>query len=256
MTKLIDILRALVGEMRCRLFDWRHHVHTCGNVELEELTITSENMHHGVFYEPTHPKLLFEVLSSLDISYERYALVDLGSGKGRVLLVASEFPFLEVRGVEFARELHECARENIRQYRSGAQKTRNVWSIHGDAIELEFPTSPFVLFLNNPFGPAVLVPILRRLRQTLTIHPRDVIIVYATPRYGDLIERETMLTCVERSRYHNTYRTRRPTDTRACSAVSATVPQYQMRKAYSTTSGVDPPQVDPRSASPRRTTKR
>jgi hypothetical protein len=47
MTKLIDILRTLVAEMRCRLFDWRHHVHTCGNVELEELTITSENMHHG-----------------------------------------------------------------------------------------------------------------------------------------------------------------------------------------------------------------
>jgi hypothetical protein len=49
---------------------------------------------------------------------------------------------------------------------------------------------------------------------------------------------------------------RRPTDTRACSAVSTTVPQYQMRKAHSTTSGDDPPQVDPRSASPRRRTKR
>ena len=120
--------------------------------------------------------------------------------------MASEFPFLEVRGVEFARELHESARENIRQYRSGSQKSRNVGSIYGDAIELEFPTSPFVLFLNNPFGPAVLVPILRRLRETLTTCPRDVIIVYAAPRHGDLVERETMLMCVERSRYHNTYR--------------------------------------------------
>jgi len=63
-----------------------------------------------------------------------------------------------------------------------------------------------VLFLHNPFGPAVLVPILRRLRKTLMNHPRDVIIVYAAPRHGDLIEREAMLMCVERSRYHNTYR--------------------------------------------------
>src|SRR5882724_1639171 len=38
---------------------------------------------------------------------------------------------------------------------------------------------------------------------------------------------------------------RRPTDTRACSAVSKTVPQYQMRQAHSTTPGEDPPQVAP-----------
>jgi hypothetical protein len=49
---------------------------------------------------------------------------------------------------------------------------------------------------------------------------------------------------------------RRPTDTRACSAVSTTVPQYQLRKAYSTTPGEDPPQVAPRSTPPRRTKKR
>jgi hypothetical protein len=36
---------------------------------------------------------------------------------------------------------------------------------------------------------------------------------------------------------------RRPTDTRSCSAVSTTVPQYQMRQARSTTPGDDPPQV-------------
>jgi len=45
---------------------------------------------------------------------------------------------------------------------------------------------------------------------------------------------------------------RRPTDTRPCSAVSKTVPQYQMRQAHSTTPGEDPPQVDPRSTPPRK----
>ncbi len=49
---------------------------------------------------------------------------------------------------------------------------------------------------------------------------------------------------------------RRPTDTRACSTVSTMVPQYQMRKAHSTTPGEDPPQVAPRSTPPRKTRKR
>ena len=201
------MLRAMVGEARCRLFDWRHRVRTCGIVGLNALTIKGDNARHGVFYQPSHPKFLFEILGALDIDYERYSFVDLGSGKGRALLVASEFPFLEVLGVEFARELHETACDNIRRYRSASRRSRNVYSIHGDAIDFEFPTGPLVLFLANPFGPGVLVPVLRRLRASLASHPRDAIILYAAPFHSDLVEQETRLTCVERSVYHNTYRT-------------------------------------------------
>ena len=76
------MLRTIVGEARCRLFDWRHRVHTCGIVGLNTLTIKSDNARHGVFYHPSHPKFLFEILAALDIDYERYSFVDLGSGKG------------------------------------------------------------------------------------------------------------------------------------------------------------------------------
>jgi len=48
----------------------------------------------------------------------------------------------------------------------------------------------------------------------------------------------------------------RPPGPRPCSAVSKTVPQYHMRQAHSTTPGEDPPQVDPRSTTPRMTRKK
>jgi len=200
-------LRTLVGEARCRAFDWRHKVRTCGIVNLDRLTIKGNNARHGVFYHPSHPKFLFEVLGALGVDYKRYTFVDLGSGKGRALLVASEFAFREVLGVEFARELHERACENIRRYRSASQKTRNVRSLHDDAITFEFPLTPLVILLANPFGPGVLVPVLRSLHASLASHPRDAIILYSAPNHGELIERETTLSCVERSVYHNTYRT-------------------------------------------------
>jgi hypothetical protein len=47
----------------------------------------------------------------------------------------------------------------------------------------------------------------------------------------------------------------RPPDPRPCSAVSKTVPRYQLRKAHSTTPGQDPPQ-GPGHIPPRRTKKR
>ncbi len=203
---LLDAVRSFVGEARCRAFDWRHRVRTCGDAKLEVLTILGGNARHGVFYHPTRPKLVFAVLESLDIDYERYHFVDLGSGKGRVLLIASEFPFQEICGVEFARELHEIACENIRRYRSSSQKCKKIRSIHGDAAAFELPARPLVLYLANPFGPGVLVPVLRNLQRSLERDPRDVILLYAAPFHDPLVETETMLRRVERSMYHNAYR--------------------------------------------------
>lgn len=209
---LTDLLRNVVGEARCRVFDWRHGVRTCGTANLDALTIAGDNVSHGVFYHPSHPKFLFEVLGALDIDYQQYAFVDLGSGKGRVLLVASEFPFREIVGVEFARELHEIACENIRKYRSASQKCKQVQSRHGDATEFEFPAGPLVLYLANPFGPGVLVPVLRNLQESLASEPRDIILVYTAAFHDNLVERETSLKCIERSTYHNTYRVPPPKD--------------------------------------------
>jgi hypothetical protein len=203
---LTDVLRNAVGKARCRIFDWQHGVRTCGDANLSNLTLVGDNADHGVFYHPAHPKFLFEVFSSLKIDYPSYTFVDLGSGKGRALLVASEFPFSEILGVEFAAELHEIASQNIRHYRSKTQKCKNVRSVNLDAAEFEIPLTPLVLYLFNPFRPGVLIPVLQRLQRSLNSHPRDVILIYAAPFHAALIEQHTALRCVEQSIYHNTYR--------------------------------------------------
>jgi hypothetical protein len=207
MIKLVpDVLRNAVSEARCRFFDWRHGVRTCGNADLTELTLVGNNADHAVHYHPAHPKFLFEVISSLKIHYPSYTFVDFGSGKGRALLIASEFPFSEILGVELATELHEIARRNIRSYRSKTQKCKNIQSLNVDAAKFEVPLTPLVLYLFNPFRPAVLIPVLQRFQRSLNAHPRDVTLIYLAPFHGPLIEQQTALRCVEQSSYHNTYR--------------------------------------------------
>jgi Histone methylation protein DOT1 len=203
---LIDTLRNAVGEARCRIFDWQHRVHTCGNANLSDLTLVGNNTDHAVHYHPAHPKFLFEVFSSLKINYPAYTFVDLGSGKGRALLLASEFPFSEILGVELATELHQIASQNIQRYRSKTQKCENIQSLNLDAAEFEIPLTPLVLYLFNPFRPGVLIPVLQRLQRSLDSHPRDVTLIYAAPFHAALIEQQTALRCVEQSTYHNTYR--------------------------------------------------
>ena len=206
---LTDTLLNAIGEARCRYFDWQHGVRTCGEAKLADLTIVGKNAAHGVFYAASHPKFLFEVFNSLKIDYPSYTFVDMGSGKGRALLVASEFPFAEIIGVEFAVELHEVAAQNIERYRSKTQKCKNVKSLNLDALEYDIPLTPLVLFLCNPFRPDVLVPVLQRIQQSLDSHPRDVTLIYGAPFHAHLIEQETALRCIEKSTYHNTYQFKR-----------------------------------------------
>ena len=206
MAKIPEVLLKAVSEARCRYFDWQHGVSTCGDANLANLTLVGKSADHGVFYHPAHPKLLFEIFNSLKIDFPSHTFVDLGSGKGRALLVASEYPFAEIIGVEFAAELHEIAARNIQSYRSKTQRCKNVRSVNLDAAEFEMPATPLVLYLFNPFRPAVLIPVLQRLQRSLDSQPREVTLIYTAPFHANLIEQETALRCVEQATYHNTYR--------------------------------------------------
>jgi hypothetical protein len=47
-----------------------------------------------------------------------YTFIDMGSGKGRMLLLAAEPPFRRIIGVEFASDLDALARSNVKTYRN------------------------------------------------------------------------------------------------------------------------------------------
>ena len=80
-----------------------------GRVALHELAIDSESRALGFPYVPSPGLLVDTLLFNLEEDLSRFCFIDFGSGKGRVLLVASHYPFREVVGVEFAPELHQIA---------------------------------------------------------------------------------------------------------------------------------------------------
>ncbi|MFZ0635589.1 MAG: class I SAM-dependent methyltransferase, partial [Candidatus Acidiferrales bacterium] len=106
--------KALAGEQRRSEFDLAHGVETDGDLGgwtyLSDLDIPSANWIYGRNYAGTEPERFAAVLASLPISFEEFEFVDFGSGKGRVLLMASEVPFKKIVGIEFSPELHAIAR--------------------------------------------------------------------------------------------------------------------------------------------------
>jgi SAM-dependent methyltransferase len=156
-------------------YDWEHRVNTTsGSVGWRARLL-------GLFhspYQPTEPTLFHEMMTSLPIEFEQFTFIDLGSGKGRTLLMASEYPFRRIVGVELIAELHSAAEENIRAYDSATKRCSRIEAILGDARHYDFLPEPLLLYLFNPLPENALLDVLRRLQQSLVEIPRPVWIVY------------------------------------------------------------------------------
>jgi SAM-dependent methyltransferase len=159
-------------------YDWENRVNTTSG------TVGWRSRLLGLFhspYQPTDPALFREMMASLPIAFETFTFIDIGSGKGRTLLLASEYPFRRIVGVELIAELHLAAEENIRAYRSAAQFSTTVEAVLADAREYEFPDEALVLYFFNPLPEQAFSEVLERLEKSLEQKPRPVWIVYHNP---------------------------------------------------------------------------
>ncbi len=105
-------------------YDFDHNVDTTwANVSLR--TRFREVLSGGQ-YQPSDPALFHEILHSMPIPVDGLTFVDLGSGKGRTLLMASEYPFQRIIGVEILAELNEiCPAEHREVSKRAAEMFRH-----------------------------------------------------------------------------------------------------------------------------------
>jgi SAM-dependent methyltransferase len=115
------------------------------------------------------------------LNFRDFTFIDLGSGKGRTLLMASDYPFRRILGVELLPSLHEISRQNLRQYKNEAQKCFGLEAICADAGEFSFPDEPLVLYLFNPLPESGMRRVVLNLEQSLGRHPRPVYVLYHNP---------------------------------------------------------------------------
>lgn len=122
-----------------------------------------------------------------------FTFIDLGSGKGRVLLMASDYPFKRIVGVEFMPELHRAAQKNIAGYSNGRQQCRHIESVCMDARDFQFPPGPLVVYLFNPFSESTFAQVLKNLRQSIEQAPRPVYIAYRFIEFEQLLAQAVWL---------------------------------------------------------------
>ena len=164
-------------------YDWEHRVNTTGAALSWRTRLLG--LLYSV-YQPIPAGQFREIMSALSAflapgtSFSQFTFIDIGCGKGRALLLASESAFRRIIGIEILPELVEVARENVREFERRGTHSR-IEVLCGDATKFVLPAEPAILFLFNPLPESALRAFLENLEQSLRQNPRAVYVVYANP---------------------------------------------------------------------------
>lgn len=125
-------------------------------------------------------------------------LIDIGSGAGRAVLLASLFPFGRVIGLERMESLHRLARENLARCR--APRRAPVEFILGDALDYQLPDAVTVVFLYNPFGGRTFQRVMEGVFASVDRKRRRLRVVYVNPQEQDYLASTRRCRLVKRFR--------------------------------------------------------
>ncbi|WP_158792362.1 class I SAM-dependent methyltransferase [Granulicella sp. L60] len=186
-------------------FDAAHGVETSGIIPAGNLTTGHPNDAHVTAYYGVAPSILRSLIQIWQGTHPphptpRYTFVDIGAGKGRALLIASQVPFHQVIGIELNPALADIAQHNIDLWQTAhkadttAPPLAPIRLYEQDALTFDLPRNPTLAFLFHPFEAPVLKLLLRRLEAQFAKRPGTFDLLYVNSECRDVLDRHPAFT--------------------------------------------------------------
>jgi len=186
-------------------FDEAHGTDTSGLIPSGHLATGHPNDAHITAYYGVAPSILRTLIEHWRETIpphpiHSYTFLDIGAGKGRAMLIASEFPFREVVGIELNPAMVAIAQLNLNHWNKShradttAPSVAPLRMVETDALAFEFPTTPTLAFLFHPFEAPVLKALLRRVESQFGGRPGTFDLLYVNAECADLLDRHPAFT--------------------------------------------------------------
>jgi SAM-dependent methyltransferase len=176
-------------------FDLEFGVRTSGLIAGRNLKCGSRADRHNTAYFGVAPSVFHEMIALWRRSkpagtIDQFTFVDIGAGMGRAVLLASEFPFRSVIGVELNPRLARIARKNVAHWKAAGLARAPVRVVCRDAVEFKIPPGPCVAFMFNPFGGPIMRRLLKTWSQTLARREDQLDILYVNNEQETVLRRQ------------------------------------------------------------------
>jgi hypothetical protein len=152
-------------------FELKYGVTTSEIVRREDLDISEISKEHSEEYKPTRIRHFRLLIKGLELP-EESVFVDMGSGKGRVLLMASMNNFKRVTGVEISSRLCEIAINNTMKFEKKLKRPIHIEVVNEDVLQYKIKNDENVFYFYKPFDNFVMETILERIKKSICERPR------------------------------------------------------------------------------------
>jgi SAM-dependent methyltransferase len=168
-------------------FDRQFGVDTLGIVTVDEITPDKSLAAQILWYQGSQPSIVRRALAALG-DVEDYTLLDFGCGKGRAAIVASEFPFRQVVGVELSPALAAKAQANAAIIAHRFPERPGITIFNANVLEYGLPAGKLAIFAYHPFGPEILGGVVKRMEAALAVDTPHIFFVYYNPMHADVLD--------------------------------------------------------------------
>lgn len=155
----------------------RYGLRTRRSIALEDLGLGTQEGER-IWHHPSEWISVRRALAALEPG-RGDVLLDLGSGMGRAVLIASRLPFQRVIGVELSEDLTAAARRNVEQ--DDRRRKCPIELVTADAAEYLVPDEVTVVYLYCPFTGRVFEQAINNVLASIDRRPRLLRLVYNYP---------------------------------------------------------------------------
>lgn len=160
---------------------------TFAPVKLRHLTLANADISKSSPYEAVNYYMLEKLLNAFRSQSNYTSIVDLGCGKGRVMVTSAYFGFTSITGIDFAKELCEEAAFNMQKVQLAFPGI--YWHvIHANVLDYLILPDDAVFFMFNPFVGETLNSFLTTLEESCKLFPRKTYFLYASPQHTVILE--------------------------------------------------------------------
>ena len=165
----------------------KYNINTIKPESLKALTIAEGDRSKSSPYEALNYFILENLLANFCKLFPgEKGLIDVGSGKGRVMVAAAHYGFKNIIGVDFAKELCAAAERNINKIKTQFPDTTfNIYC--KDILNYAIKADDKVFFLFNPFNKEIMEKFLEKIDQSVKEHKRIIYFIYANPQEKEIL---------------------------------------------------------------------
>lgn len=162
----------------------KYNINTTKIDNLHHEKIESANLTHASIYQGTNYYLIERAFEFLE-NENANSLIDFGSGKGRIMVVAAHYGFKSITGIDFSEALCAEAEMNIEKIKPFSPSV-NFKILCDDVVNYAIKNDDNVFFFFNPFDDVVMLQVVKNILFSLKQKPRKVIVVYINPLHKEI----------------------------------------------------------------------